>query len=267
MPPFPGMNPYLESVELWHNLHHALIACIAGELNQTLPEGFAAEMEEQVYLLPPQDSVYPDVAVVRRPISSPTFATAPVTSSSVVLVPTPSLEIHAEPQEIHTSRVRVVTTRGRHQVVAFIEVLSPTNKEGEGLEEYRAKQAVILASETHLLELDFLRGGKHAVAVPASVLAEQTGFWDYVVCLHRGGGGPVYQCWPFTIRDSFPVVIVPLTQGHPDIPLNLPGIYRQACALGPFARVVDYRIPPKPRLSPSDATWAEALLNPRGNVE
>ena len=255
------MNPYLESVELWHNLHHALITCIAGELNQTLPDGFAAEMEEQVYLLPPQDSVYPDVAVVRRPVSAPVFATAPVTSSGgVALAPSPSLEIRVEPQEIHTSRVRVVTTRGRHDVVAFIEVLSPTNKEGEGREEYWAKQAEVLASDTHLLEIDFLRGGKHTIAAPASTLAEQVGFWDYVVCLHRAGSGSVYQCWPFTLRDPLPVVVVPLTQGHPDIALNLPAIFQQACHLGPFARVIDYSVPPKPRLSPNDAAWAEGLL-------
>ncbi|MBB6053071.1 DUF4058 family protein [Armatimonas rosea] len=261
MPPFPGMNPYLESVELWHNLHHALITCIAGELNQTLPQGFAAEMEEQVYLLPPQDSLYPDVAIVRRPSSTPNFASAPnPTAGAVALAPSPSLEIRAEPQEIHTSRVRVVTTRGRREVVAFIEVLSPTNKEGEGREEYWAKQAELLDSDTHLLEIDFLRGGKHTIAAPASTLAEQTGFWDYVVCLHRAGSGPVYQCWPFTLRDPLPIVVVPLTQGHPDIALNLPAIFAQACTLGPFARVVDYSAPPRPRLSPNDAAWAEELL-------
>lgn len=209
MPPFPGMNPYLESVELWHNLHHALVTCIAGELNQTLPDGFAAKMEERA---------------------------------------------------IHKSRVCVVTTRGRHDVVAFIEVLSPTNKEGEGREEYWTKQAELLDSDTHLLEIDLLRGGKHTIAAPASTLAEQTGFWDYVVCLHRAGSGPLYQCWPFTLHDPLPVVVVPLTQGHPDIALNLPAIFTQACALGPFARVVDYSVPPKPRLSPSDAAWAEELL-------
>src|SRR4051812_16586526 len=45
------------------------------------------------------------------------------------------------------------------QLVTAIEVLSPTNKHGEGREEYRIKRQRILLSPAHLMEIDLLRTG------------------------------------------------------------------------------------------------------------
>jgi hypothetical protein len=37
--PFPGMNPYLEQAELWHQVHHRLIIAITDALTpQILPQ-------------------------------------------------------------------------------------------------------------------------------------------------------------------------------------------------------------------------------------
>ena len=44
------MDPWLESPGQWHNVHLSLITLIYTELNQSLPEGFAATMDENVYL-------------------------------------------------------------------------------------------------------------------------------------------------------------------------------------------------------------------------
>ncbi|MFQ4164098.1 DUF4058 family protein [Scytonema millei] len=30
--PFPGMNPYLEQAELWHQVHNKLIVAVADEI-------------------------------------------------------------------------------------------------------------------------------------------------------------------------------------------------------------------------------------------
>ena len=46
------------------------------------------------------------------------------------------------------------------QLVTAIEVLSPTNKRGEGRGEYLARRRRLFLSTAHLMEIDLLRGGK-----------------------------------------------------------------------------------------------------------
>ena len=57
---------------------------------------------------------------------------------------------------------------GSGQVVTVIEVLSPKNKRtGEGRQAYLSKRQRILASQTHLIEIDLLRGGESLPMVGA----------------------------------------------------------------------------------------------------
>lgn len=43
--PFPGMDPYLESPDIWPDLHDALAGEIRGVLNRTLPSPYYARLE------------------------------------------------------------------------------------------------------------------------------------------------------------------------------------------------------------------------------
>ena len=45
--PFPGMNPYLEDPVLWGGVHHLLMRALHQQLNQRLPEGYVALVEER----------------------------------------------------------------------------------------------------------------------------------------------------------------------------------------------------------------------------
>ncbi len=259
--PFPGMDPWLESPEHWHNVHQILITLIASELNRTLPEGFAATIDENVYLISPDDRFLPDVAILR----TNNFATAPnlPTASGGLLVATAPFEIIEEAEEVREPFIKVVTTQGKRHVVTVIEVLSPINKTGAGREQYRKKQLDILESAAHLLEIDFLRGGQHTVAVDqTSLIAQYRGFWNYLVCLHRAGVGSRYTCWPIALADPLPIVFVPLTVGSNDIVLDLGALFIRCYDEGPFRRTVDYSQPPAPRLKPSEMTWAAEWLKP-----
>lgn len=259
--PFPGMDPWLESPEHWHNVHQILITLIASELNRTLPEGFAATIDENVYLLAPGDRFLPDVAVLRTSNS----ATAPnfPMASGGVLVATIPYEIIEETEEVREPFIKVITTNSQRQVVTVIEVLSPVNKTGAGREQYRKKQLEVLESAAHLLEIDLLRGGQHTVAVEQrSLMAQYRGFWDYLVSLHRAGVGNRYTCWPVNLYDPLPIVLVPLTIGNADIALDLGALFARCYDEGPFRRTVDYLQSPTPRLKPSDAQWAAEWLKP-----
>ena len=47
--PFPGMNPYLEQPELWHQVHNRLIVAIADNLTPQIVPKYRVSIEERVY--------------------------------------------------------------------------------------------------------------------------------------------------------------------------------------------------------------------------
>src|SRR5687767_8133112 len=69
--PFPGMDPYLESPDIWPDFHHALAGEIRGQLNKTMPAPYYArlEMRPEIGVVEDEGSrrrIVPDVAVVRH---------------------------------------------------------------------------------------------------------------------------------------------------------------------------------------------------------
>jgi hypothetical protein len=152
------------------------------------------------------------------------------------------------------------------RVVTVIEVLSPSNKtrEGYGRDAYVRKQQQLTHSETHLLEIDFLRDGQYTVAVPREAVDVRQADWDYVVCLHRGGTGLTYNFWPVSLQSVLPRVYVPLTGEFPDAVLDLQACFDRAYEAGPYRRRVDYRREPTPPLTPEKSAWADQLLRAKG---
>ena len=68
-----------------------------------------------------------------------------------------------------------------------IEILSPSNKKigNPGREKFLEKQRETLGSETHLVEIDLLRGGSHTLAVPKDLVTAKAGSFEYLVSIHR----------------------------------------------------------------------------------
>src|SRR3954447_26364857 len=67
--PFPGMDPYLEDPDLWPDFHAAMIVSIRAALVATLPEGYSAFIDRNVWLHEPDSETRlrlgrPDVAVI-----------------------------------------------------------------------------------------------------------------------------------------------------------------------------------------------------------
>src|SRR5271165_4402057 len=63
--PFPGMDPYLESLDWFPDLHDSLITFVKGTLQQRLPEFYYAQSSQRVWLEYSQRYVEPDLEVVR----------------------------------------------------------------------------------------------------------------------------------------------------------------------------------------------------------
>jgi len=261
--PFPGMDPYLENPSQWRGVHQRLLTALTQLLNTDLPAGLYADSEDRV-IVSPGRNIYPDVGVLRfatapnRPLDSGRGGVATLLETSA----DPSFYVRHEtqpPQQQIT--IRTVDSK---ELVAVIELLSPTNKRrGKDREEYLAKQAELLASDVHLIEIDLLREGVHSVAVSQEDI-QTRGEGDYVVCLHYGGSGEEFEFWLSTLRQRLPRIRIPLTDGLPDQILDLQRALDQAYDSGPHRRGTDYRLAPIPPLSETDADWADSLLRNAG---
>src|SRR6516164_1643463 len=65
--PFPGMDPYLETPDLWPDVHHELISQIRHQLNPRLRPKYVARVELRVYISDDDDPgrkvIIPDVRI------------------------------------------------------------------------------------------------------------------------------------------------------------------------------------------------------------
>jgi len=263
--PFPGMDPYLEQPALWSGVHQRLITYVQEILNVVLPPSYAAEIGERLYVTTPGRSIYPDMSV--RQTGSSSRMREPGTAGTSVLDAVDADEawvVAFEPVEVREGFLEIHHVEAG-RVVTAIEVLSHANKAraNEGRRLYLTKQRELLESEISLLEIDLLRAGEHTVAPPREEL-ELRGTWDYLVSLHRGGQGQVYEVWPVALRSRLPRVRVPLVAGEPDVILDLQSAFDRCYEGGRYPQRVAYQEPATPPLSEADAAWAEALLVEHG---
>lgn len=260
--PFPGMNPYLENPQFWKPIHSRLIAALDAAIREQLPPAFVTTLEERVYLSL-TEIAYPDVAVVRtEPVSAP----IPVPGANV-LTADPPLTLALSEEEIAETFLEIRLPGSPDKIIASLEVLSPKNKsrESRGRDAYLAKQAQLLRSETHLLEVDLLRGGTYSLAAPQDEVAAAHPLpWQYGVCLHRARTGNRYDVWVASVRERLPRFAVPLTPEYADIVVDLNRVVTQVYDDGRFDRRIDYRQEPMPPLAPTDADWADVLLKSHG---
>jgi Protein of unknown function (DUF4058) len=241
--PFPGINPYLENPELWPEVHHLLISILAETLNPQLLPKYRVAVEKRVYETTADDSLLvgiPDVTIERfRDVSTDS---TPMT----VTLPMP-IEIKEGYLE-----VREVATK---QVVTVIEVLSPANKRaGRGYDSYVAKRQDILASQTHLIEIDLLRGGttmSYGGNVPN---------YHYRLLVSRSHARPKAELYGFNVQDRVPTFAVPLQNQDAEPVLDLHALLDMVYDRAGYAFAVDYTQAVVPLLSTADQAWIEQIL-------
>jgi hypothetical protein len=252
--PFPGMDPYLEG-SLWTTVHAQLSAEIARQLAPRIrPRYLALTAERFVYesaddVAVALTSLYPDVGVAEaRPASfnGGGVAIAPLKLATTMPAAVPHV----------TVEIRDVAER---RLVTAIEVLSPTNKRGEGRAEYLAKRRRILLSPAHLIEIDFLRKGQR---VP---MREPLPDAPYFVLVGRAEMRPVTDVWPILLTERLPnAVPVPLLPGDADATLDLQTALTTIYDLLGYDLAVNYAAPPEIPLSPDEDAGADALLRAAG---
>lgn len=247
--PFPGMNPYLEQPELWHQVHNRLIVAIADAITPQIAPKYRVSIEERVYTST-EDSLLvgiADVAVSRRDsTSSETTLTAlKLTEPVKVRVPVPEQVIE---------RFLEVKSTQTGAVVSIIEVLSPKNKRSkEGREAYESKRQKILRSATSLVEIDLLRAGN-----PMPIVGDVgTG---YRILVSRGYCRPDADLYAFGLKNPIPAFPVPLRQEEPDPVVDLQSLLNEVYERARFDLAINYLRPVKPPLPPEEAAWVTEIL-------
>ena len=259
--PFPGMNPYLETPELWSEVHSRLIVAIADMIAAPLRPNYYVAIEKRTYLSEPENSVLvgiPDVSIFSKG-STPQKAEATATVTATLSSPQKPLTVTVPlVEEVRESylEIREGTTKS---VITTIELLFLKNKRsGEGRNAYLRKRQQVLASYTHLIEIDLLRSGKPMPIQGSEVTT------DYRILISRENRRPTAQLYAFNVQDCIPVFALPLKLGdtEPLVELKpiLDGVYDRAG----FDLRIDYTQSIQPPLLEEDATWANALLRHKG---
>ncbi len=244
--PFPGMDPYLEG-SLWTTFHFSLAAGIVRQLAPkvrsrylVLPEErFVVDVPDSIGITTTRD-IYPDVGIadseIREPQAAYATETVPLRMATVVPEPVPHVSI-----EIRDAAER--------ELVTSIEILSPTNKRGEGRKEYLTRRLRILRSNAHLLEIDLLRKGGR---VPMQQALPDK---PYFVFLSRAEERPFTDVWPVALAEPLPTVPVPMLAGDPDVPLDLQDAFAEVYDLVHYDRAIDYRHPPDVPFAENQVQW------------
>lgn len=258
--PFPGMDLYLEEPTLWPGVHQRLITYASDLMESALRPRYHALISERIYLIEPPQSMYPDIVFVQRPALSEPWGKG---GAAVDGVDVPVL-LEIPPQEMREVFVEIVHTASG-EVVTVIEVLSPSNKTpGEGRDLYLRKQRQLLSSQVHLAEIDLLRAGSHALAIPQHALVDLAEPWHYLVSVNRASRRYRFELYPAWLRRRLPRIAVPLRAPDPDIALDLQAVFTRCYDNGGYEDFIDYRHEPSVPLPPDDAAWADALLREQG---
>jgi hypothetical protein len=258
------MDPFLESPTHWADFHARFIPALADAINDLLPEQYVARINEHVMSIAPtyraegedDPEFIPDVAVIapKEPAISKAnnpLSETPQTGAVAAPVIVANVNFLDEYSEGYIEIVRLP----QPELVTVIELLSPTNKYGEGRGLYMKKRREFLAQPVNLVELDLLRAGARLQfdqPLPAG---------HYHVFVSKMDQRPKTAVYSWSVREPILRIPIPLKPGEFEIIVDLSLPLRAAYEAGRYRKLIDYRAsPPPPSFSSVDAEWIRQLL-------
>jgi hypothetical protein len=247
------MDPYLETPDLWPDVHHGLISQIQAALNPAVRPNYVARVELRVYISdeddPCREVLVPDLRVEK----TKRHRVKKQNGQSNLAIAEPLIVPILLDDEIEEARLEI-RHRETGSLVTIIEVLGPTNKipGARGRASFMDKRRETLASDVHWVEIDLLRSG-----TPSFRGLQPS---DYRLVVSRAGERARARYWPVSLRHPLPVIGIPLRKPDPDVPLDLGAVLRAVYDIGAYDLSIDYSQPPEPPLEGKDAAWADRLL-------
>jgi len=250
--PFPGMNPYLEQEDAWHDFHNSFLPLTRDILNAQLGDRYFTKIDEHVYIHDVLDerelAGRADVAVASLHDPSPALSAVGVLEALEA-----SVEIEIPALDVERENFLEIRDRRSRELITVLELLSPVNKApGRYREQYLTKREEFLTSRAHFVEIDLLRGGPRMPFVNRPPC-------DYYAMVSRVERRPKVQFWPLRLRDRLPEIPIPLRAPDPDLRLDLQQILHRIYDAAGYAKYI-YDSDPVPPLAAEDAAWAKSLL-------
>jgi len=221
--PFPGMNPYLEDADVWHDFHcHFSVCCSHAIVSQVRP-AYIVRLGQHVYTH--------EIPVGLR---------------------------HPGLAEVDVERESYIEIRDRvsRELITIVEIVSHPNKRpGPHREQHLAEREQLLAGPVHLVELDLLR--EH----PRFPL-ENLPYCEYYGLVSRSQKRPSAEIWPIRFRESLPEIPIPLRPSDPEAHLDLQAVLHGVYDAAGYEYYV-YGTPLQQPLSLDDAAWARQFVPAR----
>ena len=145
-----------------------------------------------------------------------------------------------------------IYSRPDREVIAVVEILSPTNKSGRGRVEYLDKRDEILRAPVHLVEIDLLLGGSR---IPLGAPLPPGDYFVLISPADRRNDCDVYS---WNIRQPMLKFAIPLRSGDPAAAVKLRSAFDLAYARGRYTRKLKYDEPPPSRVPDADRQWVIA---------
>ena len=251
--PFPGMDPYLESPTHWSDFHSTYIHALRESINERLPRNYAARIEEEVVIVEPEvgeRNTRPDVSVSRDP-----FRTSGTHAASAAVATAPELEPvtlgNVQTLDPHTQPYIRIVRLPDHELVTVLELLSPTNKGGDGRGIYVEKRQRLMGQPVNIVELDLIRAGKRLGGFTRPLPPG-----DYYAFVSRADRRPNTDAYAWGVRRRLPSIPIPLRVPDADVKVDLGAAFAIAYERGRYANIVDYSAPPPPPpFAPEEAEW------------
>lgn len=220
--PFPGMNPYLEQEDAWHDFHERFIPLLATILGGQLRPRYIVKIDEHIYVhemasesrrLVGRADVF-----LKQGLGGATPKPALRTAAGLLEAPA-RVRLPAVDRE-RLSYVEIRDRRDR-ELVTVIELLSPANKQpGPDREQYLAKRMELLNGPVHLVEIDLLRAGPPMPADDRPACA-------YSVLVSRVERRLDAEFWPISLRERLPEIPIPVRSPDADARIDLQAILNQ----------------------------------------
>jgi hypothetical protein len=237
--PFPGMDPYLEDLELWHDARHWFISATAEQLQPQLNRrGYFVVIESRVWFEKPELMFFPDVALLK----SQRLRSTSAESTGGTMVADEPVRLQALENEIREDYLEIYDSETR-KLITGIEIVSPSNKaDSKARRMYVRKRKKRWAAEVNLVEIDLLRAGKPLVRLPKAVLEKiQPG--GYVINVLRVDSLE-YEFYPRDLRSRLPRVGIPLRPDEPDVVLDIQAALARVYEEGAYQLRIDYNRDP-----------------------
>ena len=254
--PFPGIDPYIEAQGSWGDFHPSFVTYCRDSLNELLPEGYVAQLGEQVRLVgvtrQEAKRIIPDVAILGEKRKLASRAARPRQAGGTLTLEPVTIPLPRVTMEVRDVWIEILRLP-KKVPISVIELLSPTNKTGEGFAEYQLKRRKTLRRKVHLIEFDFLLGG------PRLPMDRALPPGDYYAMVARAQRRPDCDVYAWTMRDRLPRIPIPLSKPDPEIMLDLGSVFATAYERGRYGRLIDYNKPLTLVRKREDRSWAEGI--------